>query len=282
MCLLYSSQYFDGVFSSKAPGCPSLTLVAGTHSRNFPYYNEPPWDNVLLSLNGEQYQQTVRQPGLVRFEIDPTVEKGTTAALVIIDGPLISVRSGEEVAAHVEIRIVVRSQSVRQEGKRYNVFDFAWVPGLRWHPFSVESGEATVALNGKQSLFPTVAGAIEHGVQSNLRADQFAFFYDYLAVVQPAREGYTYVSYRTRPCGTGLFANILDRYLARFASSNVTFREGKQMEGDDRQVGDPAKTEVLFENTVFLKKAKLRRQLVVCRDRFGASATGLREIFEVV
>ena len=54
------------------------------------------------------------------------------------------------------------------------------------------------------------------------------------------------------------------------------------MKGNDRQVGDPAKAEVVFENAVFLKKAKLRRQLVVCHDGFGASATGLREIFEVI
>jgi hypothetical protein len=281
MSLLYSSQYFDGVFSSQATGCPSLTIVAGAHSRNFPYYGDAPWDNVLLSIDGQHYQQTVRQPGLVRFNVDLTVEKGTTVSIVIIDGPLVSVHSGEEVPARVELRFIARSQTVRQEGKRYNLFDFAWVPGLRWHPFSIDSGEATVALNGKQSFFPTVTGAIEHGLQSNFRADRFAFFYDYLAVVS-AGEAYTYVSYRTRPCGTGLFANILDWYMARFASTNVTFREGREIQGNDRQFGDPTKAEVVFENNVFLKKARLRRQLVVCRDGLGASATGLREIFELI
>jgi hypothetical protein len=128
-----------------------------------------------------------------------------------------------------------------------------------------------------------VAGQIEHGQQSNLRAKNFAYYYDYQALVRPSPTAYAYVCFKAHALSSGLFGRTLDRYLVRYASEELTLANGLAVQGNHfavRSCGREDKCMVLFENQVELKLATLRRQLVATRDGDNASLTGLREIFE--
>jgi hypothetical protein len=96
----------------------------------------------------------------------------------------------------------------------------------------------------------------------------------------PGSGGYTYLSFRTHACDRGVFGSLLESYLNRFASEDFTLFDGKSVDGNHHGTGVSGDVTVLFENVVNLKRAKLRRQFVVCHDDVGAPLTGIREIFE--
>jgi hypothetical protein len=280
MSLLYQSEYCNSVVAAVGTDGMRLSLVAGSHGRNFPYFGEYPWDNVLLCVGEQKFQKTLRNGSLVRFHLDTSMDHGKENCSMVLDGSLISITLGKELPVHVEINMVAMSFPARQEGKEYNLLDITWMPGLRWHPFRIESGVAKVQVGGEQWVFDHAAGHIEHGLQSNFRSDNFAFYYDYQALVRPGSDAYTYVSFQTHALGRQLFSRLLDRYLVRFASEELTFLEGEIAQGNPHRVALSGDVAVLLENVVDLKLCRLRRQLVGCHDNSGAFLTGLREIFE--
>jgi hypothetical protein len=280
MPLLYQSEYFNSVIAAVRADGMRLSLVAGSHGTNFPYFGEDPWDNVLICVGDQQFQQTLRNRSLVRFDIDTSVGQERENCSLVLDGSLISVKMGQEVPVHVQINMIALSFPARQEGNEYNLLGISWVPGLRWHPFSIQSGVATVRIGDEQWVFDHARGQIEHGLQSNFRSASFAFYYDYQALVQPGVDAYTYLSFQTHALGRQVFSRLLDQYLIRFASEELTFLDGEVVQGNPHQVGISGDVAVLFENFVDLKLCRLRRQLVGCHDKSGAFLTGLREIFE--
>ena len=280
MSLLYQSEYFNSVIAAVRADGMRLSLVAGSHGTNFPYFGEDPWDNVLICVGDQQFQQTLRNRSLVRFDIDTSMGQEKENCSLVLDGSLISVKMGKELPVHVQINMVAISFPARQEGKECNLLDISWVPGLRWHPFSIKSGVATVQIGDEQWVFDHACGQIEHGMQSNFRSDSFAFYYDYQALVRPGTEAYTYLSFQTHALGHQVFSRLLDQYLIRFASEELTFLDRGVVQGNPHQVGISGDITVLFENFVDLKLCRLRRQLVGCHDKSGGFLTGLREIFE--
>jgi hypothetical protein len=280
MSFLYQAEYFNSVVAAVRADGMRFSLVAGTHGESFPYFGEDPWDNVLLCVGDQKLQQTLRNRSLVRFDIDASLDRGKENCSLVLDGSLTSVESGKELPVHIQIDMVAMSFPARQEGKEYNLLDVSWLPGLRWHPFSIQSGVATVQVGDEQWVFDHATGQIEHGLQSNFRSESFAFYYDYQALVRPGANAYTYLSFQTHALGRGFFSRLLNQYLTRFASEELTFLDGKVVRGNPHQVGISDDLAVLFENVVDLKLCRLRRQFVGCHDKSGGFLTGLREIFE--
>jgi hypothetical protein len=75
MSLLYQSEYFDSVVSSEVASTPQFTLVAGTHTNDFPYWGDEPLDNVLLRVADERLEQTLRSQTLVRLRLGRAAER---------------------------------------------------------------------------------------------------------------------------------------------------------------------------------------------------------------
>ena len=283
MPFIYETEYVNSVFSGMNREGVRLDLIAGTHRKDFPYYGDAPWDNVLLSVDSRRIQQTVRLPGLIRFDPYPGTLDGTCSCHLTINGLTTFVDSQQQIEIDLQMDMVLVSLRARQEAKHYNFLDIRKIPGLRWHPFVIERAQAAVRIGEEQWLFENVTGQIEHGQQSNLRAKNFAYYYDYQALVCPGPTAYTYVCFKTHALSSGRFGRTLDRYLVRYASEELTLANGLAVQGNQHQVRSGGREDnctVLFENQVELKLATLRRQLVATRDGENASLTGLREIFE--
>ncbi len=283
MPFLYETEYVNSVFAGINNDGVRLDLIAGTHGKDFPYYGDEPWDNILLSIDSRRIQQTVRVPGLVRFEPDLGTIDGTSHARLTIKGPITLVDSHQQIDLDLEIDMALVSFRARQEAKRYNFLDIRKIPGLRWQPFVTERARARVRIEEQHWVFENITGQIEHGQQSNLCAKSFAYYYDYQTLVRPSPTTYVYVCFTTHALSSGLFGRTLDRYLVRYASEELTLANGFAVQGNQhgvRSCGREDNCTVLFENQVELKLATLRRQLVATRDGENASLTGLREIFE--
>jgi hypothetical protein len=285
MCFLYQSEYVDSVFAGINRDGVRLDLIAGTHHKDFPYYGDEPWDNILLSVDSRRIQQTVRVPGLVRFNPYLGTIDGTCDARLTVKGPAIFVDSHRQIDVDLQIDMTLVSLPARQEAKRYNFLDIRKIPGLRWHPFVTERAQGAVGIGKQQWLFENLTGQVEHGQQSNLRAKNFAYYYDYQALVRPSPTAYVYVCFKTHALSSGLFGRALDRYLVRYASEELTLTNGLAVQGNQYAVQSCEREDncaVLFENQVELKLATLRRQLVATRDGESATLTGPREIYETL
>ena len=278
MSVLYEAEYINTVLKAVNQSGESLELVAGSHSRNFPYFQDEPWDNVLLAVGAARYEQTIRSQGLVGFEFNTNLENQSAAGRIEIAGSLNDASGGPAANVQLVIEGDITGFEARQEGR---LFD--GLPGMRWHPFALTAGTARLQLGSLSLQFSTVAGQIEHGKLNNLDGDEFAFDYDYLSAVNLESSPYEYVWFETHALDQSILGKLLDDYLVRYASEELTLQDGELLCGNPGGVVRPAKEDdsvVLLENRVPLKLAVLRRQLVRTRGSSGVTLSGLREIFE--
>ena len=113
--------------------------------------------------------------------------------------------------------------------------------------------------------------------------NEFAFYFDYLSAVNLESSPYEYVWFETHALDQSILGKLLDDYLVRYASEELTFQGGELMCGNAGGVVRPAKEDdsvVVLENRVQLKLAMLRRQLIRTRTSTGQSLSGLREVFK--
>lgn len=278
---VYRASYVDLVLSAESPR-GTVTLVAGAHTRGFPYFDTEPWDNCLLRIGDDGYTFTGRTPGAsLRFEFD--VDQDAPRGKIWFDGEMRSARDGTQVPIELELEIALVPRPTRLLGESYNFLELDDMLGLAWTPYELSGARGTVRIDGDEIALDGIRGACERGRLTNLKAHAFAIKYEYVAVACPGDDGYGIINFTSHALhGDGVLGTALDWYLRRSASALLTLERGKLTDGNPRGVYCPPQDDpmvALFENEVDLGPAVLRRQMIETRDHSGRRVFGLREIF---
>ena len=277
---LYRASYVDLVLAAESER-GSVTLVAGSHTRSFPYFETEPWDNCLLRVGDTGYTFTGRITGAsLHFDFDP--EAAAPRGAIRFTGEMRRASDGAPVAIELDIAIALTPQSTRLLGEAYNFLELDGMLGLAWTPYELVGERGELRIAGTTLALAGIRGACERGVLTNLRSDAFAIKYDYVGVACPGADGYGIIQFTSHALGDGVLAGALDWYLRRTASATLTLEPGKLTDGNPRGVYCPPQDDpavALFENEVDLGPAVLRRQMIATRDRSGRALHGLREIF---
>ncbi len=282
--VFYESTYQNMNIVGEVDGDP-FALIAGTHSPNFPFFGDRPWDNGLLLLGEDRYEFTHRTQGRA-LEIDLPMGKSEGSGAIRYDGEMTRVSDGASVEVEFDIPVSFRRYDPLQLAKPYVFLDKELAEklvGMRWQPFELESDNATVSAAGGPTRQVTgLNGELEYGILANLQAPRFAFAYDYVNVAAPGSDGYAFVDYTANPLDdSGVLGRVLEHVMHEFASATVTLDDGFER-ANARQVDRPPQDDpsvVLFENEVDLELAVLKRQMIETTDADGNTLYGLREIF---
>lgn len=278
---IYRASYVDLVLGAESER-GTVALVAGAHTRNFPYFDTEPWDNCLLRIGDDGYTFTGRAPGAsLRFEFD--VDAAAPRGKIWFDGEMRRARDGALVPIELDIAVALAPLPTRLLGESYNFLELDGMVGLAWTPFALSGEHGSVRVDGHEVALAGIRGGCERGRLTNLRAHAFAIKYEYVAVACPGDDGYGLIHFTSHALhGDGVLGKALDWYLRRSASALLTIERGKQTDGNPRGVYSPPQDDpavVRFENEVDLGPAVLRRQMIETRDQSGRRLYGLREIF---
>lgn len=278
---IYRANYVDLVLTARSER-GTVALVAGSHTRNFPYFDTEPWDNCLLLVGDTGYTFTGRIHGAqLRFEFD--VAQATPRGTIRFGGEMRCASDGALVPIEIEIAIALTPHPRRLLGERYNVLELEGMVGLAWTPYELSGELGTVRVAGVEIALDGIRGVCEHGVLTNLKARDFAIKYDYVAVACPGDDGYGLVNFTSHALHhDGLPDDALDWYLRKSASALMTIERGTLIDGNPHGVYSPPQDDpavVVFENEVDLGPAVLTRQMIETRDQTGRRLHGLREIF---
>jgi hypothetical protein len=282
--IFYESSYMNLIVSGESE-LGDVALIAGSHSKDFPFYGDIPWDNGLLLVGDEGYMFTHRQQGQA-LDIEVDLDSRSAKGRISYDGTMIRESDGADVKMKIDLPVTFDRYQPRQLGKQYNLFDLDGVVGLRWQPFEIgEAGPepASITIGLETTAVENMNGELEYGKLNNLQTPKFGFHYDYVALAQPGREGYAFVDFASHAINPTGIGKVLEWYLSITASETVTLQSG-DISGNPNGVERPAQSEarvVLFENSVDLELATLRRQMIKTTDAKGKPLYGLREIFEV-
>jgi hypothetical protein len=278
---LYHASYVDLVLAATSER-GTVSLIAGSHTRSFPYFDTAPWDNCLLLIGDAGYTFNGRTPG-ASLRLDLDMEQSAPRGTIRFSGEMRSASDGQLVPIELEIAVVLSPFPTRLLGECYNFLKLDGMLGLKWTPYELAGALGRVRVAGAEIALEKIRGSCERGVLTNLKAHDFAIKYEYVAVACPGDDGYGLINFTSHSLfGGGVLSRTLDWYLRKSASALLTIEGGKLTDGNPRGVysppqDDPAVTR--FENEVDLGPAVLSRQMIETRDRSGRVLYGLREIF---
>jgi hypothetical protein len=281
--IFFKSVYLNlGIAGQSDKG--DVALIAGSHSKDFPYYGTEPWDNGLLLVDGEGYFFTHRRQGEY-LTIDLDTHSEVSDGQILYSGPMIRSSDNAEVRVTISFPIHATQMRARQLGKQYNFLDIEEIPGMRWQPYLMEGATGSVQIGEDEVVqVKNLRGEIEEGITSNLRAEEFAFSYDYISVARPGEDGYAFVDFVSHALDPeSTIGALLEPIISLAASASVTLENGEDIKGNVHDVRRPSQSDssvVLFETSVDLGLADLRRQMIQTQDGDGKMLYGLREIFE--
>lgn len=278
---LYEASYVDLVLAGESER-GTVALVAGSHTRSFPYFDTEPWDNCLLWIGDAGYTFSDRRQGAsLRFEFD--VEQAPPRGHIRFVGEMLRARDGRPVPIELEIAVALSPFPARLLGEPSNFAGLEGFPGMKWRPYELTSAGGVVRVDGAEIALANVHGVCEHGRLTNVRASAFAIKYEYVAVACPGERGYGLIQFTSHPLfSNGTLGKALDGYLRRSASAFLTIEHGELTDGNPHGVYSPPQDDpavALFENEVDLGPAVLKRQMIQTHDRSGHTLHGLREIF---
>ena len=277
----YHGSYVDLVLCAESER-GTVTLVAGSHTRGFPYADTEPWDNCLILIGEAGYSFTGRTQGAsLRFEFD--VEQPAPRGKIRFSGEMQRAGDGLAVPIELEITVALAALPTRLLGESYNFLELDGMVGMTYTPYELSGEVGRVRVAGAEVMVQKIRGACERGVLTNLKAHDFAIKYEYVGVACPGDDGYGLIDFTSHTLlGGGPLRSALDCYLRKSASALVTIEPGKITDGNPRGVYSPPQDDpdvLLFENEVDLGPATLKRQMIKTRDRAGRVLHGLREIF---
>lgn len=278
---LYQGSYVDLVLAAESER-GMVALVAGSHTRGFPYVDTEPWDNCLLLIGDAGYTFNGRmEDASLHFDFDVT--QPAPRGKIRFDGEMR--RAGDDLPVRVELEIAIALSPfpTRMLGESYNFLELDGMLGMRYTPYELSGEVGSVRVAGTEVALHSIRGSCERGVLTNLKAHDFAIKYDYVGVACPGDDGYGLIQFTSHTLFDGtLLSKALDHYLKKSASAVMTIESGKVTDGNPRGVYSPPQDDpavVLFENNVDLGPAMLQRQMIKTRDRTGRLLHGLREIF---
>jgi hypothetical protein len=278
---IYHASYVDLVLAAESER-GTVALVAGSHTRGFPYADTEPWDNCLLLIGDDGYTFTGRTPG-AQLHLDFDVELQAPRGTIRFEGEMRSACDGKPVQVELEIAIALAQLPARLLGESYNFLELDGMVGMKYTPYELSGELGKLRVAGVEVALDGIRGACERGVLTNLQAHDFAIRYEYVGVACPGDDGYGLIHFTSHTLfDGGLLRSALDCYLRRSASAFMTIERGKLTDGNPHGVYSPPQDDpavVLFENTVDLGLAVLQRQMIATRDRAGRVLHGLREIF---
>jgi hypothetical protein len=278
---VYRASYIDLVLAAESAR-GTVALVAGSHTRGFPYFDTAPWDNCLLLVGDTGYAFNGPVSGAaLRFEFD--LEQPAPRGTIRFDGEMRRASDGQPVRIELAISVAFTALPTRLLGESYNFLELDGMIGMEYTPFALSGEIGSVRIAGAEVVLGKIRGSCERGRLTNLRAHDFAIRYEYVGVACPGDRGYGVVNFTSHTLRSGgLLAGALDWYLQRSASARMTIEDGKVIDGNPHGVYSPPQDDaavVLFENQVDLGPAVLQRQMIETRDRSGRVLHGLREIF---
>jgi hypothetical protein len=269
----YRAGYLNAFLTGRVADGREFALVAGTHSRHYPYYHpKSKWDDVLLVVGAETYIVSGRRVSSLGLALGPR-----DAASVFYNGRA-SARSGAAVQLDFHFNLFARTYPPRPQGigTRYAVLGLLWQPAL-------VVGTGSLTIHDTRMRVHQVIGEIERGGLTTLRGRWFEFGYDYLAAVRERDTPAVCVDFRTYALHRGR-RGLLLRWLLRLhpAAELVTLGPERIEPGDPYAVRPQheADLRVLLENRVDLGPATIARQVVRFDDP-GPAGFGFREIFSV-
>ncbi|MFC1522205.1 hypothetical protein ACFL6Y_07330 [Elusimicrobiota bacterium] len=270
--LFYKSSYINSSIAARDSNGNIFGIVAGKHEKNFPYYHpKSEWDNVLIYVNNIGY--ALSDTDIAKL----FVEHNGGSVRIAFKGELIGA-DGQARDLDIDLALKAREGKIYQLGKRFNVLDVDYIPGLKWQPseLTLVPGKSLVSVNGEKINLVSGKGEVEKGWLVNLKWKKFAFRYDYKAMADPDGS-YSFVDFTTHALNPDTWMiKILDKY-AQWSASEVLTMNGKTEEGN--LFGVQAEAKVLVEDRVDLGLAWLDRQLVSSVDAQDRTLVGLREIF---
>jgi hypothetical protein len=277
----YEASYVNLVLAGESER-GTVALVAGSHTRSFPYFDTEPWDNCLLWIGDAGYTFTSRKQGAsLRLEFD--VEQAAPRGDIRFVGEMLRARDGRPVPIELEIAVALSPFRARLLGEPYNFLGLEGLQGMKWRPYELSGATGRVRMAGAETALSNVRGVCEHGLLTNVRAHTFAIKYDYVAVACPGESSYGLIQFTSHPLfSDGVLGKALDAYLRRSASVFLTIERGELTDGNPHGVYSPSQEDpavALFENEVDLGPAVLKRQMIQTHDRSGHTLHGLREIF---
>jgi hypothetical protein len=278
---IYHASYVNLVLSAHSER-GTVTLVAGSHTRSFPYFETEPWDNCLLEIGDAGYTFTGRVTGTaLRFEFD--LDAAEPLGAIRFLGEMRRASDGAAVAIELDIAIALTPYPTRLLGEPYNFLKLDGMLGTAWTPYQLTGERGRVRIDGAELALDGICGVCERGQLTNLRAPAFAITYEYVAVTRPGGDGYGLINFTSHALHhDSVLGRALDWYLRKSASVLVTIEPGELTDGNPHGVYIPPQddaTVLRFENEVDLGPAVLRRQMIETRDRAGRALHGLREIF---
>jgi hypothetical protein len=280
----YRASYVDLVLAARTER-GTAALVAGCHTRQFPYADSEPWDNCLLLVGDAGYTFTDRtQRAALRFELD--LAGDAPRGVIRFAGDMVRVRDRSPVRVDLEIAVALVRLPTRLLGESYNFLKLDGAVGMAYTPYQLSGERGRVRIDGPDGVdleLGEVRGSCERGELINLKAHDFAIKYDYVGVACPGDDGSSYVQFTSHTLHDGtILRSALDCYLRHSASAMMTIEPGALSDGNPRGVYSPPQDDpavVLFEDRVDLGPAVLQRQMIRTHDRSGRMLHGLREIF---
>jgi hypothetical protein len=251
---LYRSGYLNTFLVGRLEDGRDLALVAGTHSRHYPYAHPySKWDDVLLAVGADTYLVSGRQISSLGLALGPR-----DVASVFYHGRAFS-RSGAAVQLDFNFNLFARLYPMRPQGLGLRPL----LLGLNWQPALVV-GTGSVTLHDRRVRVPHVVGEMERGSLTNLRSRFFEFGYEYLSAARPDVPA-CYVEFQTFALRTGLSGLPL-RTLLRLAPARESLTlEGSRPEPGDRLTLKPLASEAVtrvLAHDVNLGPAIIHRELV--------------------
>lgn len=277
----YHASYIDLVLAAESER-GTVALVAGSHTRGFPYSETEPWDNCLLIVGDTSYAFTERAQGAaLRFDFD--LMEDTPRGMIRFAGEMRREPDRRTVWLELEIAVALAQLPTRLLGESYNFLKLEGAVGMAYTPYQLSGATGRVRVDGSDVALRKIRGSCERGALTNLKAHDFAIAYDYVGVACPGDDGYGLIQFTSHTLGRGgLLRSVLDAYLRHSASALMTLEPGMLSDGNPRGVYVPPEadsTVVLFEDVVDLGPAMLQRQMIRTHDRSGRPLHGLREIF---
>ena len=255
----------------------TVVFIGGSHDHHFPYPGVEAWEDGLLKVGDEGY--TFTRFGLGALRIQLSLSEGVhSTGRIRYAGTMVRVGDGAEVPVAISLNVRAEPGEARNLGTiPGGLVPGEFVPGMRWQPHRLVVTRYFIRVGDTVLRNVGLHGGIERGELTGVRSRSFSLAYDYLHVVRPG--SYSYVEFGGRALFPDApFGGFVDWFARTFGSAQVTTESTGDRSGNVHGVSD--QVAVLFESSVDLGIATLRRQLVQTTDRAGRALYGLNEVFE--
>ena len=251
---VYRSGYLNAFLVGRLEDGRDFALVAGSHSRHYPYaHPQSKWDDLLLAVANDTYLITGRQIAALALSLGP----GDVARVSFHGRAFTSTASAVQLDFH--FNLFARQYPARPVGLGVR----RMVLGLLWQPALV-IGTGNLTVHDRRASIPHVVGEMERGSLLNIRSRFFEFGYEYRAAVRPGAPA-AYVEYQSYPLHPGLVSLPVRTVLRRERG-----RASLTLAGDTPEVGDRfhlkpttgESTTSLLAHEVNLGPAIIRRELL--------------------